>query len=296
MARKLMFLVAILCASNLGAVLISPFPGLEKLISQSDGIVILRVDRQLTDVAPTLYATYDCFVCQTLKGDVPAHKTIRLQLMDTRTSFVVPFAVNSTHLMFLTRKRSNDEPTDYRTLEIEGANVRLTPFGHEHMPEGKTIEDRIRLLLKRTAEYDRVEHQKEIDFLQLMMTDGTSSPAQKKQTGLDKRIPGPNPGKYKRITDAQNWLNPILTIQADGIQVASKGVPGGRNLVAPEGLLQALVNLPLNAWPYGRVVLASDTSIRATNGKDEASIKRNHQATEEILKELGVAIEWWPSA
>ncbi len=179
MARKLMFLIAILYASNLGAVLISPFPGLEKLISQSDGIVIIRVERQLTDVAPTSYATYDCFVYQTLKGDVPAHKTIRLQLMDTRTSFVNPFAVHSTHLMFLTKKRTEDEPTEYRTIEIEGANVRLTPFGNERLPEGATIEDQIRTLLRRTSEYDRVEFQKGQDFLELMLSKG-SAPVRKK--------------------------------------------------------------------------------------------------------------------
>ena len=175
-----MFLIALFCASNFAAVLIAHFPGLEKLISQSDAIVILRVERQLTDVAPTLYATYDCFVYQTLKGDVPALKTTRLQLMDTRTSFVNPFAVHSTHLMFLTKKRSNDEPTDYRTIETEGANIRVTPFGNERIPEGKTIVDQIKSLLARTSEYDRAEYQKERDFLELVMTKSTTGAAQKK--------------------------------------------------------------------------------------------------------------------
>ena len=178
MIWKLMFLAAAFCVSNLYAVLIGPFPGLEKLSSKSDAIVILRVDHQLTDVDSNLYATYDCLVYQTLKGEIPNGKTIRLRLMDTRTSFVSPYAIHSSHLMFLTRKRNDNEPTEYRTIETEGANVLLTPFGHEQMPEGKTIEDQIRTLLRRTSEYDRDEFQKEQDFLRLMSKGAT--PVRKK--------------------------------------------------------------------------------------------------------------------
>jgi hypothetical protein len=173
-----MLLAAAFCVSNLYAVLIGPFPGLEKLSSKSDAIVILRVDHQLTDVDSNLYATYDCIVYQTLKGEIPTGKTIRLQLMDTRTSFVSPYAIHSSHLMFLTRKRNDNEPTEYRTIETEGANVLLTPFGHEQMPEGKTIEDRIRSLLKRTIEYNEIEHRKERDFLDLMVK-GVAAPVRK---------------------------------------------------------------------------------------------------------------------
>jgi hypothetical protein len=81
---------------------------------------------------------------------------------------------------------------------------------------------------------------------------------------LDKRIPIADPQKYKGIRDAQNWLNPILTIQADGIRVDGKGFS---KVVAPEDLRRALV-----------------------------PIKYNHRMTEELLKELGVKVEWWPSA
>ena len=178
MAKKLIFVAAIFCVSNLYAVLIGRFPGLEKLIKLSDAIVILRIEHQLIDVGPNLYATYDCFIYQTLKGEIPTNKTIRLQLMDTRSSFVQRYAIFSSHLMFLTKKRNESEPTEYRTIEIEGANVLLTPFGHEKMPEGKTIEDQIRSLLRRTIEYNEIEHRKEKDFLDMMIK-GVAAPVRK---------------------------------------------------------------------------------------------------------------------
>ena len=169
-------LAVVLAASLAHAVPIGFFPGLDELIERADAIVILRVDRHVTDFgSPTLYSTHDCYIYQTLKGDIPTNKTIRLQLMDTRTSFVTPYAIHSTHLMFLTNKRTGDEPTDYRTIEIRGANIRLTPFGHEKMPAGKTTKDQIRSLLKRTVEYNEKQHDKERAFLEHMIK-GTAEP------------------------------------------------------------------------------------------------------------------------
>ena len=155
-----------LAASRADGVEIGFFPGLDELIEKADAIVILRVDRHVTDFgSPTLYSTHDCYIYQTLKGDIPANQSIRIQLMDTRTAFVPPYAINSTHLMFLTKKRTPNEPTDYRTIEFRGANVRLSPFGHENMPAGKTTAERITSLLKGAVQYNKKQHEKEEAFL-----------------------------------------------------------------------------------------------------------------------------------
>jgi hypothetical protein len=169
-------LILLLVASQTYAVLIATFPGLEELVRQSDAIVILRVDKNITAFgSPTLYSTHDCFIYQTLKGNIPTGKVVRLRLMDTRSSFVPPYSIYSTHLMFLTKKRSVDEPTEYRTIEIIGANVALTSFGHERMPEGKTVEDQIRSVLRRTLESNQQEFQKEENFLNMMIK-GSAAP------------------------------------------------------------------------------------------------------------------------
>jgi len=169
-------LAVVLAASLAHGVPIGFFPGLDELIKRTDAIVILRVDRHLTDFGiPTLYSTHDCYIYQTLKGDILTNETIRLQLMDTRTSFATPYAMHSTHLMFLTKKRTADEPTDYRTIEIRGANILLSPFGHEKMPSGKTTKDQITSLLKGTVEYNEKQHDKEQNFLKQIIK-GTAEP------------------------------------------------------------------------------------------------------------------------
>ena len=176
MMKKIMVMATtiVLTMVVVHAVEIGLLPRLEQLIEKADAIVILRVDKHVTDFGScTLYSTYDCYVYQTLKGSIPTNKTIRLQLMDTRISFVTPYAIHSTHLMFLSKKRGPDEPTDYRTIEVRGANTRLSPFGHEKMPPGKTIKERIARLLKTTVKYNKMQHEREQVFLNHMI-EGTA--------------------------------------------------------------------------------------------------------------------------
>jgi hypothetical protein len=154
-------------ASDAHAVLIGDFPGFDKLAAKADAVVILRVDHHVNVQSnPPHYTTYDCYIYQTLKGEIPGGKTIRLRLMDTRFSFVSPYAIHSTHLMFLANKRTPDELTEYRTIEFEGANIRVPPFGNEQMPEGDTIVERISSLLKRAIDYNQKTHDKERQFLE----------------------------------------------------------------------------------------------------------------------------------
>ena len=167
---KFLGITLTLWAVSLRGVMIADFPGLDELIKKADAIVILRVEKQLTDRgSPTLYTTYECYIYQTLKGDIPTGKRIRFQLMDARTSFVTPYAPFSTHLIFLTRKRTPNEPTDYRSLEIQGANVRISSFGNEKLLPGQTIKEKIQTLLRRASKYNKKQYKKEQANLNRML-------------------------------------------------------------------------------------------------------------------------------
>ena len=170
--RTTVFAAVMILPSTAIAVLIGPCPGVDELIRKSDAVVVLRIDDHIdTRQNPTLYTTHECYIYQTLKGDIPAGKRIRLRLMDTRTSFVTPFARSSTHLMFLTKKRTPNEPTEFRTIEFQGANIRLSPFGHEKMPKGKTIEDQVKGLVKDALKYRRKQYKKEREFLKSVLVE-----------------------------------------------------------------------------------------------------------------------------
>jgi hypothetical protein len=158
----LLTLSLLLCAGVAQAVGIGFFPGLDELTDQADAIVILRVDRQVTPYdSENLIGTYDCLILQTLKGDIPAGKNAQLQLRDTRHFNFTPFEKYSTHLIFLSNGHS---------LSIMGANIQLAPTGHEKLPAGDTVHDRLVSLLKTTAEYNRQQQQKEQAFLDTMIS------------------------------------------------------------------------------------------------------------------------------
>lgn len=176
--KKAMFGVAaiLITVSAAHAVEIGFFPGLDELITKADAIVILRVDHHVDlRSSTTLYTTHDCYVYQMLKGRIPTNKRIRLQLMDTRTSFATPFALHSTHLMFLTKKRTPNEPTDFRTIEFRGANVRLPPTGHEKKLKGNTVANQIRSVLQHAADHNKKKYETEQAFLNQMII-GTAEP------------------------------------------------------------------------------------------------------------------------
>jgi hypothetical protein len=113
--------------------------------------------------------------------------------------------------------------------------------------------------------------------------------------GLNPRIPAAIHASYQDIRDAQEWLNPKITIRAEGIEVESAGIPNGRKTVPADEFRNLLISLPVRAWPYGRVVLASDIGPRRADRSDDEPIRRNHEAAEKILEALDVKIDWWPS-
>ena len=113
---------------------------------------------------------------------------------------------------------------------------------------------------------------------------------------LNPRIGSANPRLYESIRDAKDWANPYLVIGQDGIEVISKNLPSGRMTVASTDLQRTLIELPLFAWPYGRVVAVQDTGVHEADGNDEQEVINNRNATLAILKTLDVVVERWPSA
>ncbi|MGE3167209.1 MAG: hypothetical protein AB7O52_20065 [Planctomycetota bacterium] len=147
-------------------------PGLRKLIEMADAIVVLRIDRHRTDFgSPSGYSTQDCYIYQTLEGDVPRNAVIPLQLMNTDASLVTPYAHGSTHLMFLTKRANKDEPTEYRTLPFKGAHIALSPLGQEQAPEGDSVEAQVRSLLRGALAHEASEHEQKEKFLKSLLGD-----------------------------------------------------------------------------------------------------------------------------
>ena len=104
-------------------------------------------------------------------------------------------------------------------------------------------------------------------------------------------IPEADPGKYRNVRDAKDWKNPYLTITADGFELTFQG---GRMFGQLSILARTVAGLPSSAWPYGRVLAGGQSGVGSGDSFERS--KRNKEEADKILKELGLRVEWWPSA
>src|SRR6185503_646468 len=79
---------------------------------------------------------------------------------------------------------------------------------------------------------------------------------------------------------------PYLVIRPDGIDVVARGIVSGRKTVSVTELQRTLIELPLTAWPYGRVVGVQEIGVRAGDRSADQPVANNLQAALTILKTL----------
>jgi hypothetical protein len=109
---------------------------------------------------------------------------------------------------------------------------------------------------------------------------------QRQSSELDQRIPAANPKLYEHVRDAKEWRNPILVVYSDGIRLMSSAIDGGEKTVRLDQLKDSLKELPVSAWPYGRVVGWGENALRS--GDDDQIIRRNTERMQEILAAMDV--------
>jgi hypothetical protein len=107
-------------------------------------------------------------------------------------------------------------------------------------------------------------------------------------------IPEPTPEKYRSLIHRKGWRNPYLIIRADGVGLLDPDDHLER-ILKPEELTQALGNLPLSAWPYGRVVAVTENGVRS-GANDDVKIRANRAIVAGTLESMHVLINWVPSA
>jgi len=109
---------------------------------------------------------------------------------------------------------------------------------------------------------------------------------------LNPKIGPADPEKYKDIRDAKDWQNPYICVRTHDIQLRSKGMSSAPQTMPTTRLRESLLKLPIEAWPYGRVIAVQEVSIRSPG--DDTLIANNKAKVDEVLKDLKVKIELWP--
>jgi hypothetical protein len=125
-------------------------------------------------------------------------------------------------------------------------------------------------------------------------------------------IPPPSKTAYMAIHTRQSWENPFLTVGTSTVNLSilmpdngPAGSPGSdilRPVAARRRVLdlrlsdlpEALVALPESTWPYGRVIAVEEDPL--AQKQDRIQIRRNEEATMQLLSDLGVVIYEWPAS
>jgi hypothetical protein len=109
---------------------------------------------------------------------------------------------------------------------------------------------------------------------------------------LRKRIPKPDPAKYREVRDGKDWKNPFLVVRRGGIEII--GVTSIEPGIPVESVVGELERLPDSAWPYGLIVAVVNVGIQSRG--DGPLIRANREKLLALLKRHGIAADPWPSA
>jgi hypothetical protein len=113
---------------------------------------------------------------------------------------------------------------------------------------------------------------------------------QARYSRLDPRIGPANPTTYRGVRDAKDWLNPFVVIcSRPELIVRSLGL---RKELLWQDMRVTLTELPLEAWPYGRIVALSECSIAAPGDPGLPPLHR--RLSEQYMEDLGLRVTWWP--
>ncbi len=123
------------------------------------------------------------------------------------------------------------------------------------------------------------------------------------------QIPPPSKTRYLGVRSKEAYGNPFIEVHPDTVTLTiifpdqrPDGFASGSMLrpaaarrqrveVLPSDLPQALASLPPDVWPYGRVVGIAEPSAEART--ERVAIRRNVEATIQVLNDLGVVVDEW---
>jgi hypothetical protein len=121
-------------------------------------------------------------------------------------------------------------------------------------------------------------------------------------------VPPADPAKYADSRDKKSWRNPYLVVRSDGVGLLTGVTANEEQILKPDEVLDALAQLPLSAWPYGRVaaVLVQEppASSALTSGQgsgqsseqgsepEKVALRRNRGTVAGELQRAHVGILW----
>jgi hypothetical protein len=115
---------------------------------------------------------------------------------------------------------------------------------------------------------------------------------------LSAEITAPDRKKFLHIKQKQEWCNPFLVLNVDGSFEVSASAIGCRQITDAE-LEETLCQLPVQDWPYGKVIAVQPCAARSADAEifaqEDRAIKNAWGRMRETVTKLGIQLNLWPS-
>ena len=149
----------LLLAVNLHAVVVTDFPGLDKLIERSDLVMVVTLEGKEENLILDLWCVYGGRVMRVLKGQAPEKGYAKLQLCGAITEWPNSFAIGTQYLVFLNKTSANG--AEYVAPPIIGAVMRVSPFNHQKEPKGETVREKVEHVIREGRDFCKKLHDSE---------------------------------------------------------------------------------------------------------------------------------------
>jgi hypothetical protein len=107
-------------------------------------------------------------------------------------------------------------------------------------------------------------------------------------------LPAPNDKEISKMRTASQWHNPFVMVNGDGYELIVHDQPRGQKLLTLDELEQALLKLPIEGWPLGRVVAVQENGLRPPG--DGPKIAANVEMLKRMFESHKLrADQIWPS-
>jgi len=107
-------------------------------------------------------------------------------------------------------------------------------------------------------------------------------------------VPEPNDNEIRKIRTAEQWHNPYVMVHRDGYELILRDQSRTTIRMNLGELEKALLKMPLERWPLGRVVAVQENVIRSAG--DDEKIAKNIEALKRMLQSHKVRVDLWPTA
>ncbi len=156
---RLALCALLMLVAKVNAIMVGPFPGLDKLIGMSDTVMIVHIDRKINSGGWDGWGIYECSVLRVLMGPASEKERVRVWVCGFINVRGDDIPSETMQLVFL--KKDSTNAGDYRAPAVMGAVMRAEPSSHLKQPRGDTVRERIEQVIREGRDYCQMLYAKE---------------------------------------------------------------------------------------------------------------------------------------